>query len=148
MTSQALKKLVVLCAAAGGASALTLAAGTAAAKTSPDMTGKTFSEAQTALKQAGLTAVVSITVGDKLAQGDCKVIRQRDMTPGTPSWLTSNTVGGVFVGGDQPTNFGGPGYGNQPTTGRVFLTLDCYGAQDAAQGAATGKGDINTKKTR
>jgi hypothetical protein len=124
--------------------AISLSGGVAAA--SPDMTGKTYSDAQSALKQAGFTAVLSVAVGDKLAQGDCKVIHQHDMTPGIASWITSNTVNNVFVGGDQPTNFTGPGYGNQPTAGRVMLTLSCYGAKDSASGLATGTGDINTKK--
>jgi hypothetical protein len=40
----------------------------------------------------------------------------------------------------------GPGFGNQPTVGRVMLTLACYSAGDAGTAHPTGTGDINTKK--
>ena len=76
-------KVLVAAAAAGGVACATLlTSAVAAAAPSPDMTGKTFSDAQTALTQAGFTAVVANTFGDKLAQGDCKVIAQRDVPAG------------------------------------------------------------------
>jgi hypothetical protein len=129
----------------GTASMVLFSAGVAAA--SPDMSGKSFSEAQAALKQAGYTAVAATKIGDKTAQSDCKVIGQRDLTGGPPaSWLTSQTVTGVFIGGDQPTLYPGPGYGNIPTTGQVMLTLACYSSGDAGSAHPTGTGDINTKK--
>jgi PASTA domain len=141
------KVVVAAAAAAGEAFALMLTSAVAAAASSPDMTGKTFSDAQTALKQAGFTAVVANTFGDKLAQGDCTVIGQRDLPTGLTGWVTSETTNdGIFIGGDQPTLYPGPGFGDVPTTGQVKLTLACYGAKDASPARPTGSGDVNTKK--
>jgi hypothetical protein len=131
-------------AAVGSAGAAFLSSGVAVA--SPDMTGESYSDASAALKGAGFTPIVQSVVGDKTAQGDCTVIRQKDVTPGLAAWVTSNTVNGVFVGGDQPTNFSGPGYGNEPSAGRVMLTLACYPGPKVAPGLATGTGDINAAK--
>ncbi|MBV8927773.1 MAG: PASTA domain-containing protein [Mycobacteriaceae bacterium] len=135
-------KLLILGAAVGAAAAVS--ATTSIASASPDQTGKTFSEAQAALKAAGLTPVASTVIGDKTAQGDCKVLRQHDLPTGI-NWPTSQTTGdGIFIGGDQPTLYPIT-LPNIPTSGRVFLTLSCYGAKDAAAGQATGSGDITTK---
>ncbi len=131
-------------AAIGSASAVFLSSGVAWA--SPDMTGKSYSDASAALKGAGFTPVVQSVVGDKTAQGDCTVIYQTDVPAGLSGWDTSNIVNGVFVGGDQPTNFLGPAYGNIPSAGQVMVTLACYGGSNVAPGRATGTGDINTKK--
>jgi hypothetical protein len=137
--------LCVVAAAVAAAAAALLTAGVAAAA-SPDVSGKTFSQAQAALKQAGYTAVVATAFGDKTAKGNCKVIGQHDLAGGPPaSWVTSATVTGVFVGGDQPTLYPGPGFGDMPTTGRVMLTLACYSAGDAGAAHPTGTGDVNTK---
>src|SRR4029077_18649185 len=95
------KVLVAVAAAAGEACAMLLASAVAAAAPSPDMTGKTYSDARTGLQQAGFTAVVVNIFGDKLAQGDCKVIGQRDVPSGLTGWSTSNTTNGIFIGGDQ-----------------------------------------------
>jgi hypothetical protein len=75
------------------------------------------------------------------------VIGQWDLPSGITGWSTSNTTNdGVFIGGDQPTLYPGPGFGDIPTTGQVILTLACYGAKDASPARPTGSGDINTKK--
>jgi PASTA domain-containing protein len=148
MNRSHVKVLVVTATAAAEACATLLTSAVAAAAPSPDMTGKTFSDAQTALKQAGFTAVVANTFGDKLAQGDCKVIAQRDVPSGLTGWSTSNTTNGIFTGGDQPTLYPGPGFGDIPATGRVMLTLACYGAKDPGPSRPTGSGDINTKKSQ
>jgi hypothetical protein len=56
------------------------------------------------LTEAGYSAVVSTSVGDKLAQGDCTVIRQE------------TTSAAPFVGGDV----------NAPATKpKVMLSLSC-----------------------
>jgi hypothetical protein len=149
MNRSHVKVLVATAAAAGEAWAMLLTSAVASAASSPDVTGKTFSDAQTALKQAGFTAVVANTFGDKLAQGDCKVIGQRDLPTGLTGWSASNTTNdGIFIGGDQPTLYPGPGFGDIPATGRVMLTLACYGAKDAGPSRPTGSGDINTKKSQ
>ena len=129
------QKLIVLGVAGvtAGMASLTLSS-TGVAGASPDMSGKTFSEAQAALGAMGYTAVAATVIGDKASQGNCKVVRQQDFP-------TSN----VFVGGDQPTLYPVK-LPNVPTAGQVLLTLSCYNAKDAAPGQATGSGDINTKK--
>jgi hypothetical protein len=140
------KTLIVLAAAAAGAAAMPLFASAAGA--SPDMTGKTFSEAQAALKMSGYTAVANAAIGDKTAQSDCKVIRQQDMNSGISGWSTSQTSANAqFVGGDQPTLYPIT-LPNVPTTGQVLLTLACYHASDAATGHPTGTGSITTKPSQ
>jgi hypothetical protein len=109
----------------------------AVAGASPDMTGKSYSDAKTALGQAGFTAVASVVVGDKTAQSSCKVVHQQDLP-----------ITAIFVGGDQPTLYAGPGFGNIPTAGQVMLTLSCYQASDVSQTQPTGSGDITTKPTQ
>ena len=101
---------------------------------SPDVTGKTYSDAQSALKMAGFTAVIATTVGDKTPQSSCKVVHQQDFP-----------ISAIFVGGDQPTLYPGPGFGNIPTSGQVLLTLSCYQATDVNQSQVTGSGSITTK---
>jgi hypothetical protein len=140
-----LQKLVVVAAAAAGAGLtwMTLFS-TGVAGASPDMTGKTFSEASAALKMAGYTPIVSIAIGDKTAQGDCKVVRQQDI-PAAISWVSSQTSSnGVFIGGDQATLYPVQ-LPNVPVAGRVWLTLACYGGPGVTGGQATGSGSISTK---
>ena len=120
---------VAICA---GASLGLWSAPTAAA-TSPDVTGKTYSDAQAALKSAGFTAVIATTVGDKTPQSSCKVVRQQDFP-----------ITAVFVGGDQPTLYP-VNLPQIPTSNQVLLTLVCYPASDASQSQPTGTGDITTK---
>ncbi|MBV8965877.1 MAG: hypothetical protein JO191_06850 [Mycobacteriaceae bacterium] len=138
------KTVVVIVAAAGG----TLLTHGVASATTPSVVGKTYSDTKTALSMAGFTPVLANVIGDKLAQNDCRVINQRDVNTGLQGWNTAQTISnGVFVGGDQPTLYPGPGFGNQPPTGRVYITLSCYASPDAVTSRATGTGDINTKKS-
>jgi hypothetical protein len=129
-----------------GASGATLLLTSGEAAASPDMSGKTYSQAQSELVQMGYTAIAQVVIGDKTAQGDCKVIRQQDLPSAISGWSTSQlSTNGVFVGGDQPTLYPikVPGI---PTPGRVMLTLACYRAKDASAAHLTGSGDVNTKK--
>ena len=101
-----MKKLLVVIAGAGaaiGASLPLINTGVAGAAP-PDVSGDTFSEAQAALKESGYTAVMSTTLGDKLAQGDCKVVRQE------------TTTASAFVGGDVSAPSSNP---------KVRLSLHC-----------------------
>jgi hypothetical protein len=138
MRKSTLNKVVILAAAAVAAGSLSITLfSTGVAGASPDMTGKTFSQAQAALSQAGYTAVASIAIGDKQSQANCKVVRQQDLS-----------TSAVFVGGDQPTLYPirtPAGTMSIPTAGQVLLTLACYGAGNVGQGQATGSGDITTK---
>jgi hypothetical protein len=59
------------------ATTVALGAGTAHAQGAPDVSGKTFAEASTALADAGYTVQVSTTVGDQLAKDNCLVTNQR-----------------------------------------------------------------------
>lgn len=122
----------VAAAAAGLSSLILLSAGLAGAQ--PDMSGKTFAEAQATLSQLGYTAVVASVIGDKNPQANCKVVRSQDFP-------TSN----IFIGGDQPNPPFAIKLPNVPTPGQVWLTLSCYSAKDVTAGQATGSGDINTK---
>jgi hypothetical protein len=79
-----LKRLMVLSAAVGAAMTV-LGAGVAGAQGSPDVSGKTFSDASTTLQNAGYTAKVATTVGSQLTQGDCVVTSQVD-TPASTSY--------------------------------------------------------------
>jgi hypothetical protein len=77
---QAMRKTLAAGALAAIAASLALVStGVASASPSPDMSGKAFSVVQAALKAAGLTPVVSTTVGDKLPQSDCLVVRQQNL---------------------------------------------------------------------
>jgi hypothetical protein len=55
------------------ATSLTVPQTPAAASTPPDITGKKYSDATSALTDAGFQAVVSTTVGDRKAWSDCLV---------------------------------------------------------------------------
>jgi hypothetical protein len=132
-----LRRVAIAVVTGTGASSLALWSA-AVAGASPDMTGKSYSDAKTALSQAGFTAVASVVVGDKTgAQSSCKVVHQQDFP-----------ITAIFVGGDQPTLYPGPGFGNIPTAGQVLLTLSCYQASDVSQSQPTGSGDITTKPTQ
>jgi hypothetical protein len=99
------KKLIVVGAgtvAAGVASLALMSTGVAGA--APDESGKTYSEALADLKAAGYTAVMSTVVGDKVAQGDCTVVRQ------------NSTKASAFVGG---------GVSAPSSAKKVYLSLDC-----------------------
>jgi hypothetical protein len=92
-----MNKLIVVAAGALAAVAVSVALNsTGVVNASPDVSGKTFAEAQPILQQAGYTAVVSNTIGDQLSQSDCTVVRQQDLTPvpfGTKKYkLTQNSV--------------------------------------------------------
>jgi hypothetical protein len=65
---------------AGIAAALAAGAGVAAASPGPDVVGKKYSDAQTALSAAGITPVVSTTVGDRQSWPDCVVDSQVSRT--------------------------------------------------------------------
>jgi hypothetical protein len=102
------KRLIVPAAAGfAGIAVWMVLASTGVASASPDVSGKTFSEAQAVLSGVGLTGVTVASIGDKQAQGDCTVVRQQDV-PGV-AWAPS----------------GWPAAGSPPTK-QVLLTLQCY----------------------
>jgi hypothetical protein len=78
------------------------------AKSAPDQVGKKYSDAQSALSQAGFKVVVSATVGGRVAQADCVVVNQHFLVSRTPP----------YEGGEL-----GPMAGFADN--RVLLSLDC-----------------------
>lgn len=102
-----MKKLIVFLAGAAAATVTSFTVISEAAA-APNTSGQTYAEAQAALTSAGYSVVVSTTVGDKLPQADCTVIRQQDANDNP------------FLGG------GWPAQGQQPT---VRLALNCSPAK-------------------
>lgn len=78
------------------------------ARAEPDVKGKSFSDAQATLSQAGYKAVVSTLFGARVSQGDCIVVRQQ------------TTLGSPFLG-----SAGGGDMVNPSGEKRVLLSLDC-----------------------
>lgn len=76
----------------------------AQAKTAPSVVGKKYSDAKSALSDAGFSAVVASTVGDRLAWSDCIVVNQRDRSrpapPNSGGSPTAETL--VALNCDQP----------------------------------------------
>ena len=82
------------CAAAG----LTLlGAGVAHAGSSPDVVGQKYSDAQTAISSAGLTPVVSTTVGDRQAWSDCIVTNTVPRTVPAPENTSGSATNELLV---------------------------------------------------
>jgi hypothetical protein len=71
--------------AAAGAALALAGSGVAVAGTAPDVTGQTYSTAQTAITGAGFTPVVQSTVGDQLAWPNCIVTRTQQRTVQPPA---------------------------------------------------------------
>jgi beta-lactam-binding protein with PASTA domain len=69
------KILVVAAAAFAAIAATAILISNGRARATPVVSGRTFSEAQAALREAGYTAVASTSVGDQLPQSDCIVVR-------------------------------------------------------------------------
>jgi hypothetical protein len=98
------KKLVAVAAVVGAATAVF---GSGVASADPDVAGLKYSDAQTQVQQAGLTARVSARVGDRLSEGDCIV---------TSSTRSAAPDSGFGSGGDS----------------LVLIALDCNGVVASA----------------
>ncbi|MBJ7341759.1 PASTA domain-containing protein [Mycolicibacterium sp.] len=72
-------------------------AGVAHAGSTPDVVGQKYSDAQTAISGAGLTAVVSTTVGDQLARPDCMVTNTVARTVPAPENSSGSATNQVLV---------------------------------------------------
>lgn len=86
-------------------------AGAASASSPPNVTGQKYSDASTALSDAGFTPVVSTTVGDRKQWPDC---------------LVSNTVARTVA--PPPDSSGAP-------VNEALVSLNCYSAEASAKGA-------------
>ena len=83
-----MRQITCVCSLLGASiagAALTLAGnGVAVASSAPDVTGQKYSDAQSAISGAGMTPVVSTTVGDQKAWPDCVVTRAQQRTVQPP----------------------------------------------------------------
>jgi hypothetical protein len=86
-------------------------AGLANASSPPDVNGKTYSDASSALSSAGFTPVVSTTVGDQKSWPDCLVTN-----------VVSRSV-------PAPENSSGS------ATNEALVSLNCYSAEASAKGS-------------
>ena len=71
--------------AAAGAALALAGSGVAVAGSGPDVSGQKYSDAQSAISGAGMTAVVATTVGDQKAWPDCVVTRAQQRTVQPPA---------------------------------------------------------------
>ncbi|MEU0496895.1 PASTA domain-containing protein [Mycobacterium sp. NPDC006124] len=96
-------------AASAASAALCFGAGVAQAGSSPDVVGQKYSDAETAISNAGLKPVVSTTVGDQKAWPDC---------------LVTNTVARTVP---PPENSGGS------ATNQLLVSLNCDDGEASAK---------------
>jgi hypothetical protein len=71
--------------AVAGAALALAGSGVAVAGSGPDVSGQKYSDAQSAISGAGMTAVVSTAVGDQKAWPDCIVTRAQQRTVQAPA---------------------------------------------------------------
>jgi hypothetical protein len=83
--------------AAAGAVLALAGSGVAVAGSTPDVSGKKYSDAQSAISGAGMTAVVSTTVGDQKAWPDCIVTRAQQRTVQPPENTSGSATTQVLV---------------------------------------------------
>ncbi|GAB7066728.1 PASTA domain-containing protein [Mycobacterium hodleri] len=76
---------------------LCFGAGVAQAGSAPDVVGQKYSDAQTAISGAGLTAVVSTTVGDQEAWPDCMVTNTVARTVPAPENSSGSATNQLLV---------------------------------------------------
>jgi hypothetical protein len=94
--SVAVGTVAAVCAAAAMA-VTTLTTGALAYASPPSVTGKTYSDATTALSGAGFTPVVASTVGDQKAWPDCLVVNAVQQTVQPPPNSSGSTKNEVLV---------------------------------------------------
>src|SRR5258707_1397283 len=71
--------------AVAGAALALAGSGVAVAGSGPDVSGQKYSDAQSAISGAGMTAVVATAVGDQKAWPDCVVTRAQQRTVQPPA---------------------------------------------------------------
>jgi hypothetical protein len=77
--------------------ALLLGSGVAQASSAPNVVGQKYSDASAAISGAGMTAVVSTTVGDHNAKADCMVVNQVSRTVPPPEDSSGSATNQVLV---------------------------------------------------
>jgi hypothetical protein len=77
--------------------ALTLGSVVAQATSQPNVVGQKYSDATSQLSAAGLSVVVSTTVGDTVDRPDCMVTRQQGRTEPAPENSSASSVSQVLL---------------------------------------------------
>jgi hypothetical protein len=77
--------------------AMSLATGVAGASSQPNVVGQKYSDASSQLSAAGLSVVVSTTVGDTVSRSDCVVTRQQGRTEPAPENTSAAPVNQVLL---------------------------------------------------
>jgi hypothetical protein len=77
--------------------ALSLGSGVAEAASQPNVVGQKYSDASSQLSSAGLSVVVSTTVGDTVDRSDCIVTRQQGRTEPAPENTSASPVNQVLL---------------------------------------------------
>jgi hypothetical protein len=83
--------------AAAGAALALAGSGVAVAGSGPDVSGQKYSDAQSAISGAGMTAVVATTVGDEKAWPDCVVTHAQQRTVQPPENTSASATTQVLV---------------------------------------------------
>jgi hypothetical protein len=94
-----MNKAVLLGASLAVSTAATIVFGSAAAQAAsdPNVVGQKYSDAAGALSSAGLSVVVSTTVGDSVARPDCIVTRQQGRTEAAPENTSASPTNQVLL---------------------------------------------------
>ena len=92
-------KTVVLSASAGSACVVMSLFGSvvAQAASQPDVVGQKYSDAASQLSSAGLSVVISTTVGDTVTRPNCIVTRQEARTEAPPENTSASPVNQVLI---------------------------------------------------
>lgn len=77
--------------------AITLGSVVAQAASQPNVVGQKYSDAASQLSTAGLSVVVSTTVGDTVSRPNCIVTRQQSRTEAAPENTSSSPVNQVLL---------------------------------------------------
>jgi len=118
---------------------LCFGAGVAHAGSTPDVVGKKYSDAQTDISGAGLTAVVSTTVGDQKAWPDCLVTNTVARTVPPPENSGGSAVNQLLVSlncDDGEASNKGPGFSAASPEGKAAAAAASSSAAAASSSAA------------
>ena len=77
--------------------AIALGSVVAQAASQPDVVGQKYSDATSQLSGAGVSVVVSTTVGDRVDRADCIVTRQQSRTEAAPENTSASPVDQVLL---------------------------------------------------
>ncbi|MFG1932324.1 PASTA domain-containing protein [Mycobacterium sp. NPDC048908] len=113
--------------------AMFLGGGVAEASSQPDVVGQKYSDASSALSSAGLSVVVSTTVGDTVDRSDCVVTRQQSRTEPAPENTSASPTNQVLLA----LNCGAP-VASATTSGNSLASPEGRAAAAAASKSSGG----------